>query len=61
MSFILAAALAACASTASEDETEVADAATVPSEADEPKMVCRREKNTGFRLGGARVCKPVPD
>ena len=59
LSLVLAAVLSACASTATEDAAESDDLATVVSETEKPKMRCYREPNTGFRLGGRRVCKPV--
>ena len=55
---VLAAALSACASTATENAAE-SDSAATAVEVDKPKMRCYREKNTGFRLGGKRVCEPV--
>ena len=61
LSIALAAALSACASTPAGHGTEVADAAPAASDSEKPKMRCHREKNTGFRLGGARVCTPIED
>ena len=55
----LAAALSACASNseqAGEDGENVAAATE-----EKQKMRCYREKNTGFRLGGKRVCVPAED
>ena len=59
LAMFLAAALSACASTgeqAGEDGEKVAAATE-----EKQKMRCYREKNTGFRLGGQRVCVPVED
>lgn len=56
---VLAAALSACANSAIDNDAEADHAAIVASENETPKMRCHREQRTGFRLGGARVCKPV--
>jgi uncharacterized protein YceK len=56
---VLAAALSACASIATENASTSKDAAATTVEGDKPKMRCYREKNTGYRLGGKRVCEPV--
>jgi starvation-inducible outer membrane lipoprotein len=59
LAMFLAVALSACASTgeqADEDGEQV-----VASGEEKQKMRCYREKNTGFRLGGERVCVPVED
>ena len=61
LSFVLAAALSACASKPPGEDTEVADTAPATTESEQPKMRCYREKTTGFRLGGARICKPIED
>ena len=34
---------------------------TAASGEEEQKMRCYREKNTGFRLGGQRICVPIED
>ena len=59
LSLVLATALSACASTAIEDAVESEDVTTVASQTEPPKQRCYREKRTGFRLGGARICEPV--
>jgi len=70
---VLAAGLSACATnstdasgdTATADtataDTATADTATADTATKKPKMRCYREKNTGFRLGGKRVCEPVDE
>ena len=57
---LLAAGLSACASTATENSAGEGDEA-VAAETEEPKIRCYREKNTGFKLGGKRVCTPVDE
>ena len=60
---VLAAGLSACAtnSTDASGDTATADTATADTATKKPKMRCYREKNTGFRLGGKRVCEPVDE
>ena len=58
---VLAAGLCACAGTATDTSAEGGDATTAAAESDKPKMRCYREKNTGFRLGGKRVCEPIAE
>jgi len=57
---VLAAGLSACASTATESSAEGGET-TAKAEGEKPRMRCYREKNTGFRLGGERVCEPIDE
>lgn len=59
LSLVLTTALSACASTATEDAVESEDVTTFASKTEDQKKRCYREKRTGFRLGGARICEPV--
>lgn len=59
LSLVLATALSACASTAIEDAAESDDVTAIASRTEPPKQRCYREKRTGFRLGGARICEPA--
>ena len=65
---VLAAGLSACATNSTDAsgdtataDTATADTATADTATAKPKMRCYREKNTGFRLGGKRVCEPVDE
>ena len=63
---VLAAGLSACATNSTDasgesGDTATADTATADTATEKPKMRCYREKNTGFRLGGKRVCEPVDE
>ena len=58
---VLAAGLSACATNSTDASGESGDTATANTATEKPKMRCYREKNTGFRLGGKRVCEPVDE
>ena len=58
---VLAAGLSACATNSTDASGESGDTVTADTATEKPKMRCYREKNTGFRLGGKRVCEPVDE
>lgn len=58
---IVAAFLFGCASAPSGDEVAANAPDAAKAESEEPKRRCRREPNTGFRLGNGRVCKTVAE
>ncbi len=58
---VLAAGLSACATNSTDASGTSGDTATANTATEKPKMRCYREKNTGFRLGGKRVCEPVDE
>lgn len=59
LSLVLAIALSACASTVPEEAVDSYDATSFVSETENTNKRCYREKRTGFRLGGARICEPA--
>ena len=61
LAMCLALALSACASTGGEQTGEDGEKVAAASGEEKQKMRCYREKNTGFRLGGERICVPVED
>lgn len=61
LGLFLAAALSACASTGNEQTGQSGEPVASAEGEKEQKMRCYREKNTGFRLGGKRVCVPAED
>lgn len=58
LAIFMALSLAACASTGSQTGEGGEKVAAGDSE-EKPKMRCYREKETGTRLGGKRVCVPA--
>ena len=60
LAMFLAIALSACASTGDKAGDDGETVAASDGE-EKQKMRCYREKNTGFRLGGERICVPVED
>jgi starvation-inducible outer membrane lipoprotein len=60
LAMFLAVALSACASTGEQADEDGETVAASDGE-EKQKMRCYRERSTGFRLGGERVCVPVED
>ncbi|MDJ0812429.1 MAG: membrane lipoprotein lipid attachment site-containing protein [Woeseiaceae bacterium] len=61
LTLFLAAALTACASTGDGQAGEGSEQVASADSEEKQKMRCYREKGTGFRLGGKRVCVPAED
>ena len=58
---ILCATLFACANAPTQNAVAGDDSNRTGAEAEAPKMRCVREKVTGFRLKGKRICTTVSD
>lgn len=58
---VLSATLLACANAPSQDAAAGDDLNAASADAEAPRMRCVREKVTGFRLKGKRICTTVSD